>query len=473
MLQSVTDNEPSLRQGRITAIKGAVIEANFDDFTPVFQSMLVAGDNDEIMVEVEDLVDDGLVRGIILRSSDELELGMTIRDTGAPLTVPVGDALLGRMLNMYGDPIDGGASVDALPRNSIHVAPVPLARRQGGVGLFETGIKAIDLLCPLERGGKSGLFGGAGVGKTVIVGEIIRNMATTYDGVSLFCGIGERCREAEELYRELAEAGVRDRTVMMFGQMNETPAVRFRVGHSAMTIGEYFREVQGRDVFVLIDNIFRFIQAGAEVSSLLGRVPSRVGYQSTLASDLANLEERICSTERAAMTSIQAVYVPADDFSDPAVTHVFSHLSSSILLSRSRAAEGLYPAIDPLKSTSGLLTPGGVSRRHANVARAVRRTLADYEDLKDIIAMLGLDELSHEDRATVAKARRLERFLTQPFFTTEKFTGRPGQFVSLNETFTGCEMILSGELNDRPESDFYMIGPITDLPERVKEKTAS
>jgi F-type H+-transporting ATPase subunit beta len=435
--------------------------------------MLVAGEDEEIMVEVEDLVGDGLVRGIILRSADDLELGMSIRDTGRPLTVPVGDALLGRMLNIYGDPIDGGEPFDTLPRKPIHVAPVPLVRRQAGTGLFETGIKAIDLLCPLERGGKSGLFGGAGVGKTVIVGEIIRNMATTYDGVSLFCGIGERCREAEELYRELAEAGVRDRTVMVFGQMNETPAVRFRAGHSALTIGEYFREEQGRDVFVLIDNIFRFIQAGAEVSSLLGRVPSRVGYQSTLASDLADLEERICSTKRAAMTSIQAVYVPADDFSDPAVTHVFSHLSSSILLSRSRAADGLYPAIDPLKSTSGLLTPGGVSRRHANVARAVRRTLAEYEDLKDIIAMLGLDELSHEDRATVAKARRLERFLTQPFFTTEKFTGRPGQFVSLDETFTGCEMILSGDLNDRPEGDFYMIGPITDLPEKAEEEMVS
>lgn len=464
--QSIVGLQPA---GRITALDGTVVEATLVGSAPAAGALLEIG---RALVEVVDLVGDTRVRGIVLDEGDGLELGATIDAVRPGLDVPVGEALLGRMINVRGEAIDGGPALENLEHRPIRRKPVPLGRRQTGSGIFETGIKAIDLLSPIERGGKAGLFGGAGVGKTVLIGEIIHNMAATYDGISLFCGIGERCREAEELYRELAEAGVRDRTIMVFGQMNEVPAVRFRVGHAAMTMAEYFRDDQDKDVLVLIDNIFRFIQSGAEVSAMLGRAPSRVGYQPTLASDLADLEERICSTDNGSMTSIQAVYVPADDFSDPAATHVFSHLSTSILLSRARAAEGLYPAIDPLKSTSGLLTPGGVSRRHATVARAVRRTLAEYEDLKDIIAMLGLDELSPDDRAIVAKARRLERFLTQPFFTTEQFTGTPGASVTLADTLSGCERILSDELNTVPESAFYMIGPLSDLPADPSSGTA-
>jgi len=338
--------------------------------------------------------------------------------------------------------------------------------------LFETGIKAIDLLSPIERGGKAGLFGGAGVGKTVLITEMIHNMVAEYDGVSLFCGIGERSREAEELYRDMREAGVLENTIMVFGQMNESPGVRFRVGHTALTMAEYFRDEQRRDVLVLIDNIFRFVQAGSEVSGLLGRIPSRVGYQPTLGTELADLEERICSTDRGAMTSIQAVYVPADDFTDPAATHTFAHLSASIVLSRKKASEGLYPAVDPLQSFSKLLTPGAVSQRHYRIARDVRNTLAEYEDLKDIIAMLGLEELSEKDRATVRQARQIERFLTQPFFSTEEMTGNEGQFVPLEETLNSCEAILSGEFEDRDEGDFYMIGTVNDLPERTASDAA-
>jgi F-type H+-transporting ATPase subunit beta len=338
--------------------------------------------------------------------------------------------------------------------------------------LFETGIKAIDLLSPIERGGKAGLFGGAGVGKTVLITEMIHNMVAEYHGVSLFCGIGERSREAEELYRDMREAGVLGNTVMVFGQMNESPGVRFRVGHAALTMAEYFRDDRRRDVLVLIDNIFRFVQAGSEVSGLLGRIPSRVGYQPTLGTELADLEERICSTDRGAMTSIQAVYVPADDFTDPAATHTFSHLSASIVLSRRKASEGLYPAIDPLQSFSKLLTPGAVSERHYRVARDVRNTLAEYEDLKDIIAMLGLEELSQKDRATVRQARQLERFLTQPFFSTEAMTGAEGRFMPLEETLESCERILAGEFSDRDEGDFYMIGSVEELPDRERSDAA-
>lgn len=445
-------------------------DVEFASNPPAANTLLLASGG---LLEVQELLEAGTVRTIILNEGEGLALGMVVQSEAGPLTVPVGDALLGRMLNIRGEPIDGGPPLPDIDRHSIYAPPVPLSERRTGAGIFETGIKAIDVLCPIERGGKSGLFGGAGVGKTVLIGEIINNMAAAYDGISLFCGIGERCREAEELYRDLEEAGVRDKTIMVFGQMNEPPAVRFRIGHAALTMGEYFRDEMDRDVLVLIDNIFRFIQAGSEVSGLLGRAPSRVGYQPTLASDLADLEERICSTQRASMTSIQAVYVPADDFSDPAATHVFSHLSTSILLSRARASEGLYPAIDPMKSNSGLLTPGGVSRRHADVARAVRKSLSEYDDLRDIIAMLGLDELSPEDRSTVAKARRLERFLTQPFFTTEQFTGRPGRFVPLEDALAGCEAILSGELNGRPEADFYMIGTLDDMPSETTGSASS
>ena len=322
------------------------------------------------------------------------------------------------------------------------------------------------MLSPIERGGKTGLFGGAGVGKTVLITELINNTVQHYQGVSLFCGIGERSREAEELYREMDMAGVRDKTVMLFGQMNEAPGVRFLVGKAALTMAEYFRDIKEQDVLLLIDNIFRYVQAGSELSGLLGRMPSRVGYQPTLATELASLQERITSTSKAAITSIQAVYVPADDFTDPAAAHIFSHLSASVVLSRKRASEGLYPAVDPLASSSLMLSPAVVGQRHYDIARAVRRTLAEYEELRDIIAMLGMEELSAADRAVVARARRLERFLTQPFFTTGSFTGMAGKRVSLAETLTGCESILSlTEFKDN-ETDYYMIGALSDLEQK-------
>jgi F-type H+-transporting ATPase subunit beta len=314
----------------------------------------------------------------------------------------------------------------------------------------------------VERGGKAGLFGGAGVGKTVLIMEMIHNMAGVHEGISIFCGIGERCREGEELYREIQEVDVLDKAIMVFGQMNEQPGARFRVGHTALTMAEHFRDDQQTDVLLLIDNIFRFVQAGAEVSGLLGRIPSRVGYQPTLATELAELEERICSTRTGAITSIQAVYVPADDFTDPAAVHAFGHLSASIVLSRKRASEGLYPAIDPLESQSKMLTPTVVGRRHYRLAQEIRRTLTEYEDLKDIIAMLGLEELSREDRQTVNRARRLERFLTQPFFTTEQFTGNEGKLVELDHALEGCERILGDEYADYSERSLYMIGKVTE-----------
>ncbi|MEN8742301.1 MAG: F0F1 ATP synthase subunit beta, partial [Phaeobacter gallaeciensis] len=362
--------------GHITAIEGSIADVRFAAELPAIGTRLVTLSDPAITIEVASLPGRETARGLILNPNTELRLGMPVRNTGLPLSVPVGPALLGRMVNLFGDPIDGRPLPGDMPRRSIHGTPVPLSRRRAEGELFETGIKAIDLLSPLERGGKAGLFGGAGVGKTVLITEMIHNMVAEYEGISLFCGIGERCREAEELHRDMEEAGVLDRTVMVFGQMNETPGVRFRVGHAALTIAEYFRDDLNRDVLVLIDNIYRFVQAGSEVSGLLGRIPSRVGYQPTLGTELADLEERICSTSRGSMTSIQAVYVPADDFTDPAATHTFSHLSASITLSRKKASEGLYPAIDPLKSFSRMLTPGVVSTRHYMIASAVRNTLA-------------------------------------------------------------------------------------------------
>lgn len=459
--------------GHITAIEGGIVDVRFAGAElPSIASRLVTLSDPEISIEVASLPGKDMVRGLVLNPTPDLRLGLGVRDTGTPIRVPVGEALLGRMFNLFGETIDGGGALPDLPRRSILRDPVPLSERRVESTLFETGIKAIDLLSPIERGGKAGLFGGAGVGKTVLITEMIHNMVAEYDGVSLFCGIGERSREAEELYRDMRDAGVLDNTIMVFGQMNESPGVRFRVGHAALTMAEYFRDERRRDVLVLIDNIFRFVQAGSEVSGLLGRIPSRVGYQPTLGTELADLEERICSTERGAMTSIQAVYVPADDFTDPAATHTFAHLSASIVLSRKKASEGLYPAIDPLQSFSKLLTPGAVSQRHYRIARDVRNTLAEYEDLKDIIAMLGLEELSEKDRATVRQARQIERFLTQPFFSIEAMTGTEGRFVPLDETLRSCEAILSGEFADRDEGDFYMIGGVDDLKTREPRDAA-
>jgi F-type H+-transporting ATPase subunit beta len=450
--------------GHITSIEGGIVDVRFDSAElPSIASQLLTLTDPEISIEVASLPGKDTVRGLVLNPTPDLRLGLGVRDTGKPICIPVGEALLGRMFNLFGEVIDGGEPLPDMRRQPILRDPIALSDRRVESALFETGIKAIDLLSPIERGGKAGLFGGAGVGKTVLITEMIHNMVAEYDGVSLFCGIGERSREAEELYRDMRDAGVLDNTVMVFGQMNESPGVRFRVGHTALTMAEYFRDRQRRDVLVLIDNIFRFVQAGAEVSGLLGRIPSRVGYQPTLGTELADLEERICSTDRGAMTSIQAVYVPADDFTDPAATHTFAHLSASIVLSRKKASEGLYPAIDPLQSFSKLLTPGAVSARHYRVARDVRNTLAEYESLKDIIAMLGLEELSEKDRATVRQARQIERFLTQPFFSTEAMTGTAGCFVPLEDTLSSCEAILAGDFRDRDESEFYMIGTVDAL----------
>lgn len=450
--------------GQIAAIRGGVVDVMFDGPMPHIHDLLYVGG---VALEVAALIGGGLVRAMALAPVRGLGVGMSVKATGGPIMVPVGDAVLGRMLNVFGAPMDGRPAPASAEMRSVHQAPPKLSDRVTRSEILETGIKAIDLLSPIERGGKTGLFGGAGVGKTVLITELINNTVQHHKGVSLFCGIGERSREAEELYREMGEAGVRDKTVMLFGQMNEPPGVRFLIGNTALTMAEYFRDDKGQDVLLLIDNIFRFVQAGAEVSGLMGRMPSRVGYQPTLATELAQLQERISSTRRGAITSIQAVYVPADDFTDPAAAHIFSHLSASVVLSRKRASEGLYPAVDPLASASVMLSASVVGQRHYDIARAVRRTLAEYEELRDIIAMLGLEELSGADRATVARARRLERFLTQPFFTTSSFTGTDGKLVPVADTLDGCETILGQTRFDLPESAYYMIGDLHDLEDAV------
>jgi F-type H+/Na+-transporting ATPase subunit beta len=446
--------------GTVVTVRGSVVDARFGRHLPPVNQRLEAGPGRGVVLEVVAHLDHHTVRTIALTSTRGLARGDPALDTGSPLTVPEGRQLLGRVFDVFGETIDGGAPVTDGRREPIYRPSVALSEQATTSEVFETGIKAIDLLSPLERGGKAGLFGGAGVGKTVLITELIHNVVGRLEGVSLFCGIGERCREAEELYREMQAAGVLEDTVLVFSQMNEPAGARFRVGHAALTMAEYFRDVERQDVLLLIDNVFRFIQAGSEVSGLLGRIPSRVGYQPTLASELAELEERITNTVSGAITSVQAVYVPADDFTDPAAVHTFSHLSASLVLSRKRASEGLYPAIDPLQSSSKMLGPTIVGERHYQVAQAVRQTLAEYEDLKDIIAMLGLEELTYEDRRVVHRARRLERFLTQPFYSTEAFTGRPGRLVALEDTIVGCEQILADRFAQAPERVLYMIGPI-------------
>jgi F-type H+/Na+-transporting ATPase subunit beta len=446
--------------GTVVAVRGSVVDVRFPDRPPSLYNLLRTGDTQRIAVEVSTYLDDTTVRGIALTSTQGLARGARVVDTGSPVRVPVGPRLLGRVLNVFGETIDRKAPLSGGLWRAIYQPPVPLIRRSTTSAIFETGIKAIDVLAPLEQGGKAGLFGGAGVGKTVLITELIHNLAARLQGVSIFCGIGERTREGEELYREIAASGVLQNTVLVFGQMNEPPGARFRVGHAALTIAEYFRDDAHRDVLLLIDNVFRFIQAGSEVSGLMGQLPSRLGYQPTLGTELAALEERITNTESGAITSIQAVYVPADDFTDPAAVHIFGHLSASIVLSRKRASEGLYPAIDPLQSGSKMLAPQVVGERHYRIAQQVRATLAGYDELKDIIAMLGLEELSRADRLTVNRARRLERFLTQPFVATQQFTGHAGRIVPLPDALDGCERILGDEFHDTPEQALYMIGAI-------------
>jgi F-type H+/Na+-transporting ATPase subunit beta len=443
--------------GHVVAVRGSVVDVRFPPPLPAVHDLVVVGEQ-AVALEVVAHLDAATVRTIALQRTAGIARGDVAVATGGPVTVPVGDEVLGRAFDVFGGPVDGGPDVDHLPRRGIYRAPVPLVRQATTTEVLVTGIKAIDVLAPLERGGKTGLFGGAGVGKTVLIMEMIHNMVGRHAGTSIFCGIGERTREAEELFRELTETGVVDETVMLFGQMNEQPGARLRIGHAALTMAEYFRDDRHRDVLLLIDNIFRFVQAGAEVSGVMGRIPSRLGYQPTLATELAALEERICSTIDGAITSIQAVYVPADDFTDPAAVHVFGHLSASVVLSRSRASQGLYPAIDPLRSDSKMLVPQVVGPRHDAIAREVRQTLAVYEQLKDVIAMLGLEELAPEDQRTVARARQLERFLTQPFFVTEQFTGYEGRAVALDDALDGCERILADAFADAPESALYMVG---------------
>ncbi|MBG9990328.1 MULTISPECIES: F0F1 ATP synthase subunit beta [unclassified Pseudoalteromonas] len=449
--------------GTITAIRGSVIDVRFDTKLPAINSMLSAGENKQCIFEVLEQRNEHHVRAIALTPTQGLARGMEVVDSGGPLLTPVGKGTLSRMFDVFGNTLDGGGELKDVQWRSVHNKPVPLTERSTQSEIFETGIKVIDVLVPLERGGKAGLFGGAGVGKTVLLTEMIHNMVGKHKGVSLFCGIGERCREGEELYREMKDAGVLPNMAMIFGQMNEPPGSRFRVGHAALTMAEYFRDDEQRDVLLLIDNIFRFIQAGSEVSGLMGQMPSRLGYQPTMGTELAGLEERIANTQNGAITSIQAVYVPADDFTDPAAVHTFSHLSASIVLSRKRASEGLFPAIDPLQSNSKMASPGVVGERHYLLAQKVRSTLAQYNELKDIIAMLGLEQLSVEDRNIVGRARRLERFLTQPFFTTEQFTSYKGKLVSLDDALDGCERILNDEFKNVPESALYMIGAISEV----------
>lgn len=454
--------------GSVVSVRGSVVDIRFERDLPAIYSLLRAGDDGRIAIEVLAQLDLHLVRGIALTPTQGLARGMAVETTGGPLMAPVGQGILSRMFDVFGNPIDRQGDISGVEWRTVHNAPPPLARRSTKSEVFETGIKVIDVLVPLERGGKAGLFGGAGVGKTVLLTEMIHNMVGHHEGVSLFCGIGERCREGEELYREMKEAGVLPNMVMVFGQMNELPGSRFRVGHVALTMAEYFRDDERRDVLLLIDNIFRFIQAGSEVSGLMGQMPSRLGYQPTMGTELSRLEERIANTDTGAITSIQAVYVPADDFTDPAAVHTFSHLSASIVLSRKRASEGLFPAIDPLQSSSKMATPGIAGERHYSLAQEIRRTLAQYAELKDIIAMLGLEQLSPEDRNVVARARRLERFLTQPFFTTEQFTGLKGKLVSREDALDGCERVLNDEFKDYPESSLYMIGTVDEAKAKAK-----
>ncbi|MDZ7583918.1 MAG: F0F1 ATP synthase subunit beta [Thiobacillus sp.] len=457
--------------GKITQIIGPVVDVEFADGLPrIYDALEIKLDNGErLVLETHQHTGGNKVRAVAMGSTDGLRRGMEVTDTGAAISVPVGAGVLGRMFNLLGETIDGiDAEIKVERKDPIHRDAPSFAEQSTQAEILETGIKVIDLICPFVKGGKVGLFGGAGVGKTVVIQELIRNIAQEHGGYSIFAGVGERTREGNDLYHEMKESGVLDKTALVFGQMNEPPGARFRVGHAALTMAEYFRDDERRDVLLLIDNIFRFIQAGMEVSGLMGQMPSRLGYQPTMGTELSQLEERIANTDSGAITSIQAVYVPADDFTDPAAVHTFSHLSASIVLSRKRASEGFYPAIDPLQSSSKMATPGVVGTRHYALAQEIRRTLAQYAELKDIIAMLGLEQLSQEDRKVVARARRLERFLTQPFFTTEQFTGLTGKLVSLEDSLDGCERILRDEFKDTPESALYMIGAIGEVKQKSK-----
>lgn len=472
--------------GFITQVIGPVVDIEFPSgkMPSIYNALRIQGKNEAgldvaVTCEVQQLLGDNRVRAVAMSSTDGLVRGMEAVDTGAPISVPVGTATLGRIFNVLGEPVDEKGAVNATETLPIHRPAPSFTQLETKPSVFETGIKVIDLLTPYRRGGKIGLFGGAGVGKTVIMMELINNIATQHGGVSVFAGVGERTREGNDLYNEMIESGVIDKDdpskskiALVYGQMNEPPGARMRVGLSGLTMAEYFRDVNKQDVLLFIDNIFRFVQAGSEVSALLGRMPSAVGYQPTLGTDVGALQERITSTTEGSITSIQAVYVPADDLTDPAPATTFAHLDGTTVLSRSLAAKGIYPAVDPLGSTSNMLQPDIVGQEHYQTARAVQATLQRYKELQDIIAILGLDELSEEDRLTVARARKIERFLSQPFFVAEVFTGAPGKYVTLEETIKGFQMILSGELDDLPEQAFYMVGNIEEAKAKAEKLKA-
>lgn len=460
--------------GFITQVIGPVVDVQFPSgqLPKIYNALKITGTNpggNEVSVtcEVQQLLGDDQVRTVAMSSTDGLTRGMEAVDTGAPISVPVGTATLGRIFNVLGEPVDNKGPVENTETSPIHRSAPKLTELETKPSVFETGIKVVDLLTPYRRGGKIGLFGGAGVGKTVIMMELINNIATQHGGVSVFAGVGERTREGNDLYNEMIESGVIDKDnpsnskiALVYGQMNEPPGARMRVGLSGLTMAEYFRDVNKQDVLLFVDNIFRFVQAGSEVSALLGRMPSAVGYQPTLGTDMGDLQERITSTTEGSITSIQAVYVPADDLTDPAPATTFAHLDGTTVLSRGLASKGIYPAVDPLGSTSTMLQPDIVGEEHYGTARAVQSTLQRYKELQDIIAILGLDELSEDDRLVVDRARKIERFLSQPFFVAEVFTGAPGKYVKLEDTIKGFQRILSGELDEYPEQSFYMVGSI-------------
>ena len=459
-------------KGRVVQVLGPVVDVEFptNQLPTIHNAIeLQTSNGDRLVLEVEQHLGNDWVRCVAMGPTEGLRRGVEVIDTGAPIQVPVGEQTLGRIFNVIGEVVDGGPPVETTETYPIHRSPPTLEEQSIEAEVFETGLKVVDLVCPFRRGGKIAVFGGAGVGKTVIIMELIRNAAAEHQGYSVFCGVGERTREGNDLWNEMREAGVLDKTVMVFGQMNEPPGARLRVGLTGLTVAEYFRDSQGLDLLVFIDNIFRFTQAGSEVSAMLGRMPSAVGYQPTLATEMGQLQERITSTKRGAITSLQAVYVPADDYTDPAPVTTFAHLDASIRLERAISERGIYPAIDPLGSTSRVLDPAVVGEEHYQVARQVQQVLQRYQDLQDIIAILGVEELSEEDKLTVARARRMERFLSQPMFVAEAFTGMPGKYVSIAETVRGFREILEGKHDDLPEQAFYMTGTIDEVVESAEE----
>ena len=451
--------------GVITKIIGVVIDVTFNDgYVPeIYEALEVQGAPSKLILEVQQQLGDGAVRTIAMNPVEGVKRGLSVVSTGAPISVPVGEAVLGRMFNVLGDPIDDGDAPKSERKDPIHRKSPSFEELSTQTEIFETGIKVVDLIAPMLKGGKVGLFGGAGVGKTVIMQELIHNIASEHGGYSVVAGVGERTREGNDLYHEMKDSGVIDKTAMVFGQMNEAPGPRARVALTGLTMAEYFRDVEKRDVLLFVDNIFRFTQAGSEISALLGRIPSAVGYQPTLATDMGALQERIASTKNGSITSVQAVYVPADDLTDPAPANTFAHLDSTVVLNRSIAELGIYPAVDPLDSTSTVLTPKVVGEEHYNVARGCQKILQRYKELQDIIAILGMDELSEEDKQVVARARKIERFFSQPFFVAEQFTGNPGVYAKLSDTVRGFKMIMNGEVDHIPERFFLYKAGIDDV----------